>query len=303
MELAQGGGQEVPTDPQKQREHFLVTEPMESLSEVLRKFMATQSVLSTEEILTRITYEAVEDAFSEGIHTLELRYAPTFILHGHAQLSFEKIHRAILEGLKKAKKFPIKVGLICIFQRTLPLKELHRVMDFAIDTKDTWIGVDLADDEAHFPSRNFASLFDRAHRHGFPITVHAGEVSLPSAPGNVIDAIKILGARRIGHGFQIINDSKALQTVIDSKTVLELCPTSNWLTGGVPSLKAHPFRTLMEAGVLTTINSDDPGIFGITLMNEHQLLRDYYLLTPEELNHCNEIAAKASFLVDRPQGV
>lgn len=296
VDLAKQMGQDVPTNLEQQKMKFLVREPMKDLVSVLAKFMATQAVLATEEILTRITFEAIEDAHKEGIRILELRYAPTFILQGHPQLNFEKIHRAILLGVQQARHFPVAVGLICIFQRTQPLGILNMVFDFLIDTKDTWIGVDLADDEAGFPTKNFTALFAKAHQHGFPITIHAGEIPLPMAPQNVLDAIKNLGAQRIGHGLQIIHDEKIVQEVIRSKTTFELCPTSNWLTQGVSSLQAHPFRKLMQAGVLTTINSDDPGIFAIDLTNEYKLLAQSYQFTDDEFDRCNDIAARASFI-------
>ena len=153
IELAKSSGQNVPSDPAAQRKQFLVEEPMTDLVAVLRKFGATQKVLDSEEVLARITYEAVEDAVKEGIRILELRYAPTFILEGHANLNFEKIHRGILKGLSLASKLPIAVGLLCIFQRTQSHKTQDRVFDFMMDTKNTWIGADLADDEQNHPAK------------------------------------------------------------------------------------------------------------------------------------------------------
>ncbi len=296
MSLAQEMGQQIPGDLAQQKQHFLVVEPMKDLRTVLRKFMATQSVLRTEAVLTRITFEAIEDAAKEGIQILELRYAPTFIRQNHEYLSFEQIHQAILHGMKKASHLPVAVGLLCTFQRTLPVKELTTVLDFVIDTKDTWIGVDLADNEQDFPAKDFAPLFSKAHKHGLPITIHAGEANTATAPKNVEDAIEILGAQRIGHGLQIIHDKNVLRKVADKKIPLELCPTSNWLTNGIPTLQAHPFRQLMEAGVLTTINSDDPGIFDINLTNEYHLLSEQYQFTQKEFDLCNDIAAAASFI-------
>jgi len=296
IELAKKMGQDVPLDLAAQKKMFLVEEPMKDLATVLRKFMATQSVLETQEILTRITYEAIEDAANEGIRILELRYAPTFILQDHSLLSFEKIHSAILKGVAQAAHLPVAVGLIGIFQRTMPLVTLEKVMDFFIDTKGTWVGVDLADDEDGFPTQNFVALFSRAQMHGFPITIHAGEVDTPVSPKNVSNAIKLLGAQRIGHGLQIIHDPVVLQEVITANVTLELCPTSNWLTNGIKSLDTHPFRKLMEAGVKTTINSDDPGVFGIDLRNEYELLARSYKMTEKEFTQCNDIAAKASFI-------
>jgi adenosine deaminase len=296
IELAQIAGQDVPTDLAQQKKHFLVMDPMKDLKTVLRKFMATQAVLNSEVVLTRITFEAIEDACKEGIKILELRYAPTFIRQNHEHLSFEQIHRAVLKGIAQASNLPIAVGLLCTFQRTLSVAESLKVLDFVIDTKETWAGVDLADNEQDFPAKDFAKLFSKVHKHQIPITIHAGEPNTSTSAQNVEDAIDILGARRIGHGLQIIQDPRILKKVAEKKIPLELCPTSNWLTNGISHVKAHPFRKLMEAGVLTTINSDDPGIFDINLVNEYKLLSDHYEFTLKEFGICNDIAASASFL-------
>ncbi|HWU44475.1 MAG TPA: hypothetical protein VN132_13585, partial [Bdellovibrio sp.] len=90
-ELAPQVGIPLATTFEEQKNQFLVTSPMKDLSSVLKKFMNTQKVLASEEILTRVAYEVCEDAFNDGIRLLELRYAPTFIHEGHSSLSFEKI--------------------------------------------------------------------------------------------------------------------------------------------------------------------------------------------------------------------
>jgi adenosine deaminase len=296
VELSKKMGTEIPSEPMRQKEFFLVQEPMKDLAEVLNKFWATQAILNSEEILARITFEAIEDAYKDGIRILELRYAPTFIRQNHENLSFEQIHRSILKGVKFAEKLPIAVGLICIFQRTLPLKTSQAVLDFAIESKSTWIGVDLADDEVAVPAKNFTSLFEQAKKAGFRITVHAGESNVPQAAENVRDSIQLLGAERIGHGLQISKNAAVLSFVKEKKTPLELCPTSNWLTNAVSSLETHPIRQLIQQGILVTINSDDPGVFGIDLTNEYELLHGKYGFTETDFNHCNDIAAKASFI-------
>src|SRR5688572_25103065 len=103
------------------KERFVIESPMKDLGTVLNKFLDTQLLLATEDILERITFEACEDAWNEGIDLLELRYAPTFVQYRHDDLSFEKIHRAIVKGKERAEKtYPMKVGLICIIQRILP---------------------------------------------------------------------------------------------------------------------------------------------------------------------------------------
>lgn len=296
VQLARASGLEVPVDPQQQSDMFLVTTPMKNLTTVLNKFWMTQSVLSSEEALSRITYEAIEDAYNEGIRILELRYSPTFIAKDHPLLSWASIHRGICKGVELAKKFKIAVGLICIIQRTRPLDEAEKVCQFALDHRDTFIGLDLADDEDAVPAIAFKKVFQLAKTENFPVTIHAGESNTKDAPQNVIDAIVHLSARRIGHGLQIIHSEEALSLVKREKIPLELCPTSNWLTRAVNDIQDHPIKRLRAKGVLTTINSDDPGIFGIDLTHEYELLSSKYSYSLNDFQLANDIAAQASFI-------
>ena len=295
-ELALQHGIEVPSDEKDFKAKFLVTEPMKDLGADLSKFLTTQKILSSEEILTRITREAVEDAVGEGIKILELRYAPTFIQGGHEDLSFDQIHAAIVKGLEQCSKLPIAVGLIATIQRILSVKHAEDVCDFVISNKKTFVGVDLADNEVGFDSGPFASVFMRAKKAGLNVTIHAGEAPSPTAGQSVIDAVEKLGATRIGHGLQIAHEPRAIDFVKKNNIVLELCPTSNYLTNAIPRLSEHPFRRLMEQGVLTTLNSDDPGIFDIDLVNEYKVLSELHKFTEKEFSHVNDIAASASFI-------
>lgn len=295
-ELAPHFGIEIPDD-KAFANRFLVTEPMVDLKSVLDKFLDTQSLLGDEDILERVTYEICEDAFNEGIRICELRYSPTFVIHRHDNLSFTTAHEAIMKGIKRAEKdFPMALGLICTIQRTLPIEDAERATQFAIDNKDDFIGLDLADNEDGFDSKPFAPLFLKAKEAGLRITVHAGEARVPQAPGYIKDAIEYLGAERIGHGVQIYHDPKMMDFVREQGVTLELCLTSNWLTNAVDSIQAHPFKKIMGAGVRTTINTDDPGVFNINMNHEYRLLQDLHGFTLEEFKQCNETAKEASFI-------
>jgi adenosine deaminase len=297
LELAPQVGINLPSEPQAQKDLFLVTSPMRDLDSVLKKFLNAQKVLASEEILTRIAYEACEDAFNDGVRLLELRYAPTFIADGHSHLAYEKIHLALLKGLGMArKKWPLAVGLICILQRIKPLKEAAVVTDFAIDHKDTFIALDLADNEEGFDPKLFAPLFHKAKKAGLHITVHSGEAPQKESAQWVRDSIDILGAERIGHGVQIIHDPEVLQYVRDKKIPLEVCPISNWLTQAFPTYESHPIRRLMEAGIQVTINSDDPGVFATALSDDYEVLHRVHGFTAEDFAAANRIAYNASFL-------
>lgn len=299
-ELGPAAGIDVSGTEAELKRRLLVAEPMLDLETVLAKFLATQKILHREENLTRLTFEAIEDAAREGVRILELRYAPTYVRLNHEHLSFDQIHRAIAKGVELAKNLPVAVGLIAIVQRTVPMKVAEQVVDFAIAHRGTnrgdLIAIDLADNEAIAETRAFAPLFQRAKAAGLHVTVHAGEDNFPGAPGNVKIAIEELGAERIGHGVQIHRDPEVRRLVTEKRVPLELCPTSNWLTGAVPSTARHPFRSLFESGVLTTLNSDDPGLFDIDLVTEYGVLANEHRFTESELNRINDIAASASFI-------
>jgi adenosine deaminase len=262
--------------------------------------LATQKLLHSEENLTRLTFEVIEDAANEGIRILELRFAPTYIQLNHEHLTFERIHGAIAKGVERAKDLPIAVGLIVIIQRISPLEIAARVADFAIACSGKKPGeivaLDLADSEAGFQPRPFAPLFTRAKKAGLHITVHSGEANVPEAAGYVREAIELLGAERIGHGVQIYKDPMLMKFVAEKRIPLELCPTSNWLTSAVRSTAAHPFRFLMKQGLLVTLNSDDPGVFDIDLTNEYEVLAREHGFTAVEFERINDIAAAASFV-------
>ncbi len=297
VELAPLAGLGLPRSYQGQKDFLLVTEQMKDLGAVLKKFLNAQKILNSEEILTRLAFEACEDAFNDGVRILELRYAPTFIADGHRHLTFEKIHLSFLRGLEMArKKFPIAVGLICIVQRIKPVAEAAAVCDFAIEHKDSLLGIDLADNEEGFDPNLFSALFKKAKKAGLRITVHSGESNTPTAAKWVKDSIEILGAERIGHGIQIVKDQNILNFVRDRKIPLEVCPISNWLTQAFKTHEEHPIRKLIHAGILVTINSDDPGIFATQLSDDYEVLHRVHNFQTTDFDRANDIAANVSFL-------
>ncbi len=299
LEIAPQVGIELAPTYQGRKDQFLILEPMLDLSSVLQKFMNAQKVLASEEILTRIAFEACEDAFNDGVRLLELRYAPTFIEEGHSNLNFEKIHQALHKGIQLAQqKMNMAVGLICIIQRVKPLDVAEKVVDFAIDHKDSFIGLDLADNEDGFEPKKFATLFNKAKKAGLHITVHSGETPTDEAAGWVRDSIEILGAERIGHGVQIVRDIEAVELVRSRRIPLEICPISNYLTQAFATYKDHPLRLLLNAGVLITLNSDDPGIFATKLSDDYEIAHLYHGLTVAEFRRCNQVAFEASFIAD-----
>ena len=296
-ELAPRAGIDLST-PDRFAQGYLITEPMQDLTSVLHKFLVVQPLFETEAIIERIAYEACEDAYADGIRLLELRYAPTFITQSYEHMNFDRAHEAILRGIHRAQQdFSMGVGLIGIIQRTLAVADARAVAEFVIANSDTFIGLDMADDDSSpIDVKVFAPLFERAKAAGLGITVHAGESNTPEAPKFVKSVIDYLGADRIGHGVQMHQYPEMIDYLVEKDVPLELCVTSNWLTQAIETLPAYPFRLFMEAGVKTTINSDDPSIFNISLSSEYELLHRIHGFNDAEFRHCNRIAARASFL-------
>ena len=164
------------------------------------------------------------------------------------------------------------------------------------DHNEAFVGIDMADMDIGFGIRRFAPLMLKAKQAGLHVTLHSGEENVPEAPQHVRIAIEELGAERIGHGIYIIDDPDVMDVVKRENVMLELCPTSNRLTNSVPSIRAHPLRKLMEAGVMVSINSDDPHLLGIDLCHEYDVVHNELGLTLEDFSRINDHAAACSFL-------
>ena len=295
-EIGRTLGLDVPSDPEVFRREWLITEPMDNLEVALNKFFKIQKIWASEEIIERLTFEACEYAREQHIKIFELRYSPNFIAEGHPNLTFESIHESICRGLERARHPDLAVGLIGIVQKILPQEDAEYTTDFIIENRDSFVGIDLADQDIGFEILKFAPLLDKAKSAGLHVTTHCGEGDAAEAPQHVRVAIEELGAERIGHGIPIINDPDVIELAIKRKVLFEICPFSNWLTSTVPSTRNHPIRRIMEAGVAISINSDDPGIFGIELCDEYEMLHREHGFDEEEFNRINDLASAHSFV-------
>jgi len=295
MEVGRSLGLDVPQDHERFHDQWLLSKPLENLEVALQRFVDIQRIWCSEEIIERMTYEACEYAVEQGIRIMEFRYAPDFIASNKPHLTFEKIHDAILRGVARGSESDIAIAVIGIVQKTLSLADAGRTIDFIIENADTFIALDFADKDTH-GFENYVPMIRKAQEAGLHVTVHAGEEPVSTAPDEVRQAVVELGAERIGHGIHIINDESVMALIRERGVALEICPTSNWLTSSVPSTREHPIRQLIDAGVAVTINSDDPGLFGIDLCHEYEILHREHGFSITEFNCCNDIAAAHSFV-------
>ena len=295
MEVGRTLGLDVPQDRERFHSEWLLSQPLVNLEVALQRFVDIQRIWSSEEIIERMTFEACEDAVEQGIKIMEFRYAPDFIAGDKPHLTHQKIHEAILRGLNRASEFDIAIGLIGIVQKTLSLADAERTIGFITENEETFVALDFADKHTH-ELGCYAPMVQKAQEAGLHVTVHAGEEPVPTASAEVRAAIEVLGAERIGHGIHIVNDESVMELTRERNVALEICPTSNWLTSSVPSTGEHPIRRLIDSGVAVTINSDDPGLFGIDLCHEYEILHREHNFTIGDFEQCNDIAAAQSFL-------
>lgn len=141
-------------------------------------------------------------------------------------------------------------------------------------------------DELRGPAHLFRDAYRYAKDAGLHLTAHAGE----TGPADSIREALDIGAERIGHGIRAIDDPELVRRLVEERIPLEVCITSNLKTGAVASLSAHPIRRLFDAGVIITLNTDDPGIFGCDLAGEYALARDLFGFSAGELEAVRENA-------------
>jgi adenosine deaminase len=155
------------------------------------------------------------------------------------------------------------------------------------------IGLGLGGNEKDFPACDFKEVFREAKIRGFRLTAHAGEAA---GPKSVWSAILDLKAERIGHGVRAIEDQRLIDYLVEKEIPLEVCITSNIKTKVYPSLHEHPFPELVRRGVIVSINSDDPPMFGSDIINELELICSEYNYSENDLEKFTSSAINVSFL-------
>ena len=154
------------------------------------------------------------------------------------------------------------------------------------------IGIGIGGYEAENPPELFEGVYRRAREAGFHLTAHAGEAA---GPASVWGAIRNLGVERIGHGVRSAEDPTLVEYLVEHQLPLEVCPTSNIRTGVVADWDIHPAKTLIEAGALVTINTDDPAMFHTSLEEEFRALDEIFNLDENTIKRISLAPVSASW--------
>ena len=281
------------TDLEGLRPYVQVTEPQPGLAAFLERFKWMTAVLVDEETCRRVAYENVEDARLDGIDYLELRFSPSFMAAPHG-LDPSAVVGALADGVAAgASAFGVRVQLIGILSRHYGPEAASRELSALLAHRDHLVAIDLAGDEGNWPGALFVDHFRRARDAGLQVTVHAGE---GAGPESVWQAIRDLGATRIGHATRAAEDRSLMDYMAKHGIGIEANLTSNVQTSTVPDLVSHPLRRFLSQGLLATINTDDPVISGVTLTHEYTVAAPRAGLSEAQIRQAQKNALQLAFL-------
>jgi adenine deaminase len=244
----------------------------DSLNAFLRIFWFVQELLATPDDWERAAYESVLHAVPHG-----LRYRETFFTparHLEAGQDLGGIVEGIARGLEAAEaETGVRCLAICDMDRayggTAGLELIERLVDLRLAGRaHRVIGIGMDSTELGVDLRDYAAAFELARSAGLRRTAHAGE---DTGPDNIRTKLDALGAERIDHGLSILEDPDLAARLAAERIPLTVCPNSNMLIANkVASLADHPFRRMREAGLLATLNTDDPAMIGVDLGMEYR---------------------------------
>jgi adenosine deaminase len=282
------------------RPHVEVTEPQPGLMAFIAKMLWMTRVLGDADACRRITRENVEDAKREGVDYLELRFSPFFMAEPHG-LDPEAVVAAVIEGAAEGSAATgVKVNLIGILSRTYGADIAHKELAALLAHRKHLVALDLAGDEANYPAPMFVEHFQRGRDAGWRVTVHAGEAG---GPQSVWDAVKLLGAERIGHAARALEDPALVDFLLENRIAIEANLTSNVHTSTIPDLASHPLRHMLARGLTASINTDDPGVSAIDLPYEFEVAAPAAGLSREQIRQAQSNALETAFLSEEEKAV
>ena len=229
-----------------------------NLQEFLDLYYQGMSVLITEEDFYFLAYAYLTKVHSQAVRYTEIFFDPQ--AHLSRGVSFATMINGLTSAITAAKaNLGIDAKLIMCFLRHLSEVEALNTFEIALDYRDKFIGIGLDSSEAGHPPSKFKRLFRLAAEHGLHLVAHAGE----EGPADYVwQAIDILGVERVDHGNNAITDSQLIRRLAIDKIPLTMCPLSNQCLKVIPDLSQYQLRKFLDAGVVATINSDDPAYFG-----------------------------------------
>ena len=251
-------------------EHFWNYKDLRGFIQQMRDVSLT--CLRTPEDYYRIATECFADLAAQHVLYAEMLFAARGPESPYP-IPYHDIVTAIEQArLTAESQFPIRIGLVACLIRDKPHGSVRMVREAIAELEKGagLVGIDLVGNETE--GQDFAALapaYHLAHEASLGLAAHAGEAA---GPESCWGALRILGARRLGHATLAGSDSSLVNYMKSEHITLTMCPTSNLRTGVISSLEKHPIRAFYRRGIPVTVNSDDPMHFGTNLTNEYLLL-------------------------------
>jgi adenosine deaminase len=265
-----------------------------NLQEFLDIYYAGASVLIYEQDFYDLTWAYLTKVHEQNLVHTEIFFDPQ--THTDRGISFDTVIQGIHSALEDAKeKLGISSQLIMCFLRHLDEVAAFDTLEQALPYKEWIAGVGLDSSEMGHPPSKFENVFSKALDEGFITVAHAGEEG-PAA--YVWEAISLLKISRIDHGNRSLEDNQLIKHIVEKQIPLTVCPLSNLELKVVDDLKDHPMLQLMEAGLMVTINSDDPAYFGGYLNENYIQIAAALNLSKKQITELAKNSFKASFLSD-----
>ena len=267
-------------------------------SEFLEAFKVVTRLLSGPDDYELAAWRMMQHLAEQGVVHAEvfISVGVVYLWRNHDPQCFEPIFAGLERARERAQR-ELGISLYWIFDavRHFTVEEAERVFRKAAELRPQYpsiIGIGLGGDERIAGSDPFRALYADAKAAGLRLTNHAGETTGPEAIWEALAA----GSERIGHALSAIQDSVLVDDLKARQIPLELNPTSNVRTNVCSSFAAHPLRRYFDAGLLVTLNSDDPAFFGSDLANEFLLAHSEQGFGKEDLRRLASNSIRASFL-------
>ncbi|MDG4830252.1 adenosine deaminase [Solwaraspora sp. WMMD1047] len=286
------GHSPVPADPDLLAEYFAFRD----FAHFIEIYLSVVDLIRDPEDVRLLTFEVARELARQQVRYAELTITP----YSHVRRGIPA--PAFCEAIEDARKgAEAEFGIALRWCFDIPgeagLPAAEETLRIALGQRpDGLVSFGLGGPEIGVPRSQFKPFFDQARAAGLRSVPHAGE---STGPQTIWDALRELGAERIGHGISAVRDPELLSYLAERRIPLEISPTSNVRTRSVPAIEAHPLPELVAAGVLVTINSDDPPMFGTTLENEYAVAARLLSYGPAEVAGLARDAVTASFL-DEP---
>ncbi len=281
----------VPADPEALASYFTFRD----FAHFIDVYLSVVDLIRDGEDVRLLTYEIARDMARQNIRYAELTITPySSVRRGIPAAAFIE---AIEDARVSAEK---ELGTVLRWCFDIPgeagLESAEVTTRIALEhAPEGLVSFGLGGPEIGVPRPQFKPYFDRARAAGLRSVPHAGETT---GPQTIWDALHHLGAERIGHGTSAIQDQRLLDHLAEHRVPLEVCPTSNIATRAVATLDEHPIRQMVDAGVLVTVNSDDPPMFGTDLNTEYAVAARLLGLDAAGVAALAKNAVEASFLDD-----